>query len=34
MSPSPRMMSKKVLGSVLLLGGVAYLPALTAKADP
>ncbi len=34
MSPSPRMKSKRVIGSVLMLGGVAYLPALCAEADP
>lgn len=34
MSPSSRNLPKRVIGSVLLLGGVAYLPALTAKADP
>jgi len=34
MSLSPRIRTKRVIGSVLLLGGVAYLPALCAKADP
>jgi len=34
MSLAPRIRSKRVIGSVLLLGGVAYLPALCAKADP
>ena len=34
MSPAPRIFRKKAIGSVLLLGGVAYLPALTAQADP
>src|SRR5579859_4261437 len=34
MSLSSRIEAKRVLRSVLLLGGVAYLPALTAAADP
>ena len=34
MSRSLRITPKRVIGSVLLLGGAVYLPALSAKADP
>src|SRR6185437_10485287 len=34
MSPSLRILPKRVIGSVLLLGGAVYLPALCAQADP
>ena len=34
MSSTPRIKPKRVIGSVLLLGGVAYLPAVCAEADP
>jgi hemolysin activation/secretion protein len=34
MSLSPRIIPKRLVGSVLLLGGMVYLPAVCAKADP
>ena len=34
MNPSLRIMPKRFIGSVLLIGGAVYLPAVCAKADP